>query len=146
MKKAEKTNYNALLFLVLFCVATFGIAYGVWVVSGSKPDNITPRVREVQQTQDALGWGSEILIDKKPNHPAKIRFLLRDKDKTPIAGAAVTVIFKKDVLEKKVALVMVEPGVYRAELDLPVPGLWQAVAVVEAGTTSYQVVKEIVLP
>jgi hypothetical protein len=144
-------------FLFLFMAA--GIAYIIWLLLATFhvidedslfKKNLSGRVVERQRYEDPLGWGSELLIDKKPDKPARIRFLLHSKDKQPVTDAVVTILFLQPTKPKTPTiageLVMKEPGVYRAEIDIKGGGLWEARVRVKQGANSYQVSQQITLP
>lgn len=112
------------------------------------------RTEEKQQMQEALGWGSELRIEKKQDNIARIRFMLRDKAHKPIQNAEVqlTLSHVKDgsgiVAQSSLSipLSMVEPGVYRGQAKLPLPGDWDASITAKIGNNSYQTNERVNLP
>ena len=106
------------------------------------------------QMQEALGWGSELKIEKKKEPTTKIRFMLRDKKHNPIRGAVVNVTLshaddRNGVLAQNaltLPLTMVEPGVYRGQINLPLPGDWDASITAEIGGNAYQISERVTLP
>lgn len=107
-----------------------------------------------EKMQEALGWGSELKIEKKTEPLAKIRFMLRDKKHEPIKGAIVNITLsnadeRNGILAQNsltIQLTMVEPGVYRGQINLPVPGDWDAAITAQIGDNAYQVSERITLP
>lgn len=146
-------------FIAFFVVLAGLMAWFAWLATSTDRGVVTQdaykkglgynRVIEKQQLQDALGWGSELMIDKKPGAKAKIRFMLRDKDKKPVTGAAAQITFVRPTQaghDVTAPLVMDEPGVYRAEVDVPLPGLWEATVAARAGENNYQATQRMTLP
>jgi nitrogen fixation protein FixH len=109
---------------------------------------------EKQEMQEALGWGSELKIDKKSEPLARIRFMLRDKNRQPIRGANVQIALShmndnNDMITQNsitLQLSMVEPGVYRGQTNIPLPGEWAASINAEIGNNTYQVTERVILP
>jgi nitrogen fixation protein FixH len=93
-----------------------------------------------QKMQDALGWGSELLVDRRTEKPANIRFMLRNKQREPIINATVHITLSQ-INGKSISLplIMDEAGVYRGEIPLPQSGVWDANTAVQIGTDTYQV-------
>lgn len=112
------------------------------------------RTQEKEAMQEALGWGGELKIEKKSEPLAKIRFMLRDKAHSPIKGAAVqiTLSYAADtngILTQNsltLPLSMVEPGVYRGQINLPTPGEWNAAISAQIGDNTYQTTERVTLP
>jgi nitrogen fixation protein FixH len=114
------------------------------------------QIRETtkQEMQEALGWGSELKIDKKAEPLARIRFMLRDKNRKPIRGATVQITLShmndsKDMATQNsitLQLSMVEPGVYRGQTNIPLPGEWDATLNAEIDANTYQVTERVTLP
>ena len=117
-------------------------------------DQIQLYKADKEKMQEGLGWGSELKIDKGAQPLAKIRFMLRDKSHEPIKGAIVNVTLShaaevNDVLTQNsltLPLTMVEPGVYRGQINLPLPGEWDAAVSAQIGQNSYQVNERLTLP
>lgn len=106
-------------------------------------------VREKKQIEDAFGWGSEILVEKRPEKPAKIRFMLRDRNRKPITGAQVQATLTRKDNDKEnftVKLTSLEPGVYRGEVALPGPAEWVIQIGAMVSETAYQTTENITLP
>ncbi len=111
------------------------------------------RAEEKQEMQEALGWGSELRIEKKEDNIARIRFMLRDKAHKPIQNAQVqlTLLHVKDgsgIMAQSsltLPLSMVEPGVYRGQVKLPLPGDWDASITAQIGDNSYQTSERVTL-
>ncbi len=116
--------------------------------------HLQQQAQEKQKMQEALGWGSELKIDKKVEPLAKIRFMLRDKNHAPIKGALVQITLShaaetKDILTQNsitLPLTMVEPGVYRGQAKIPLPGEWEASVSAQIGDSSYQISERLTLP
>ncbi len=156
-KKERPPVFGAALILLFFAMA-LGIGYLLWLVFTTyklvDPEAYLRamrqgRVVERQSHEDALGWGSELLIDKKPDKKARIRFLLRNRLRRPVTDARVEIrlIDPNDfsVRSRRVRLAMKEPGVYRGEVDIK-SGFWEAqIRVTEKGT-AYQVTTRIFVP
>lgn len=152
-------KYIPWLFVLFFVVLSLLLGYFVYLATSTSRGLVTEdaynkglaynAVVEKQKMQDALGWGSELLVDKKPGKPAKIRFMLRDKSRAPIKDATVQIVFVRPVEaghDVTLLLKMDEPGVYRGEADLPLPGLWESHVSVQIGKDTYQVSDRHTLP
>lgn len=146
-------------FFVFFLMGlTVGIGFALWALSEHLRQMYptlfigtyeSGRVRAKNQVEDAFGWGSELLVDKKPGAPAAVRFMLRDKSKRPITGAKVIAVFtdKEDGTRSfSFTLQAAEPGVYRAEAALPGPALWSVHVGALISETAYQTSEEMRLP
>lgn len=130
-------------FILWFVFARLREAYPVLFVGAYEI------VREKKQIEDAFGWGSEILVEKRPEKPAKIRFMLRDRNRKPITGAQVqATLTRKDNAREKftVKLTSLEPGVYRGEVTLPGPAEWVIQIGAMVSETAYQTTENITLP
>jgi nitrogen fixation protein FixH len=152
--KNKDTTHAAPWFFVFFLFAlTGGIIFLIWLIAPTEKkigmNSPYERVIEKEQMQDQLGWGSELLIDKKKDQPAKIRLLLRDRNRKPISNAEVEITFTRPAGDGKpvtVPMGMDEAGVYRTAADLPLSGLWEARVAVRAGENTFQTSKRITLP
>lgn len=158
----KKENLSASLrgaaFILFFLVLALGVGVGLWLGVGKlrdmRPDLFvgkyeSGRVRAQERTEDGLGWGSEILVDKKPAMPAQIRFMLRDKDKKPVTGAVVQIMFMRAENSKETLqfdLKADTPGVYRAQVPLPGPASWHVRVMVSVGGSAYQITRDMALP
>lgn len=149
----------AWLWLVAFLAMTLVIGCMLWFFQQKPetPANVRAMETEVPRTrvtsservEDAFGWGSELRIDKKPNMPATIRFMVHDAERKPVRNANVKITFvrpARDVKGASLVLDMDEPGVYRGIIDLPQGGLWEAHVSVAIGKSVYQVTKRAMLP
>lgn len=144
------------VFKLFFVVATVLIAGAVLRYFEDKHiiDQIQVRANDKERMQEALGWGSELKIEKKSDPLAKVRFMLRDKNHEPIKGAVVKITLLQAVDQNNVLsqnaitlpLIMVEPGVYRGQINLPFPGDWDASISAQIGPSTYQVTERITLP
>ncbi|MBI3420245.1 MAG: FixH family protein [Proteobacteria bacterium] len=141
----------------LFLFLTVGVGYVIWLVVNTwhlVRDDFTHmssgRVVEKQRYEDALGWGSELMVDKKPGKPARIRFLLHDSARHPITDAVVEILMTQSqtpgAKPVSAALKMDEPGVYRGEVEMEGSGLWEAQIRVTQGKNSYQVTQRVMVP
>ncbi len=109
---------------------------------------------EKDNMQEALGWGSELKIDKKAEPLTKIRFMLRNRDHAPIRGATVMATLSHaaeygNILTQSsfdLPLTMVEPGVYRGQTHLPQPGDWNVLVNARIGQNTYQINERVTLP
>lgn len=161
-KKAEK-DWGAMLrgsfFIFFFLGLALVIGVVLWLLSEhlqrSYPTLFVGkyeggRVRAQKQVEDAFGWGSETLVDKRPDGPARIRFMLRDKAKRPVTGADVKVTFaRKDGRSAPLTFTLksLEPGVYRLDAALPQgPATWMVRVRAMIGETAYQTSEEMDLP
>jgi nitrogen fixation protein FixH len=166
-------RFSPVMYLLLFCGLALGMGAVIAITLGSPP-RLTPeqaakqkvisekeaakaasdvfasgRVVERKQTEDALGWGSELMVDKKPGKPAKLRFMLRDANKRPIANATIQVSFTQiggKGTTPAVTLTSQEAGVYRGEVAIAQPGNWEAHLVAETGENIYQIVQRFDIP
>jgi nitrogen fixation protein FixH len=157
--KKQMPAWVGLAAIVFFLVLAMGVGYVVWLVvntfglvqeDANRARATQGRVVEKLQQDDLLGRGSELLIDKKLDKAARIRFLLRDGNRQPVPDAVVNIkMLRPDdpqappILAK---LQMLEPGVYRGEVNLDKGGVWEAQILVQEGKSSYQVTKRIALP
>lgn len=145
-----------LVFRLVLCVVLILIGGAALRYSEDKHliEAIKERISDNQKMQEVLGWGSELKIDKKTDPTARIRFMLRDKNHEPIKGALVKLTLshsseRNGILGQNsitIPLTMVEPGVYRAQASIPVPGDWDAAISAQIGSNTYQVNQRITLP
>lgn len=153
MKPKKKPSFFVRLFVVFAVVMIGGAA---WRILQDKHIFEQKQIlaEEKQQMQEALGWGSELRIEKKADNIARIRFLLRDKARQPIKGAEVSLTLShvndaSGVMAQSsltLPLSMVEPGVYRGQAKLPLPGDWDASITAMIGKNSYQTIERVSLP
>lgn len=148
--------------IALFLILAGGISYGIWWGYGrwqkdqqaqQQPQQETGlasgHVIEKERLDDGLGLGSELLIDKRKGEPARVRFMLRDKDRKPIANATGQITFLqpgKPGSALTMPLKMDSPGVYRSDINLPEGGEWEVRAAVSIGENSFQTSKRVTLP
>ena len=145
--------------IVLFVIVALTVGYLIWLLANtfelSRQDNTygmygVGRVVDKKTYEDVQGWGSELMIDKKPDLPARIRFLLHDKMRKPITDAEVgiwmTPVDGAEVAPTKADLKMVEPGVYRGEVNIPQGGLWEARIQVKEHGNAYQITQRVTVP
>ncbi len=152
-KQKQKPSLLLRMF-VLFAIAM--VSATAWRVLEDKyiVEQKQIRAEEKQKMQEALGWGSELRIEKKNDNIARIRFLLRDKSRQPIKGAEVSLTLSHvndagGVMAQSsltLPLSMVEPGVYRGQAKLPLPGDWDASINAQIGENSYQTSERVSLP
>jgi hypothetical protein len=141
---------GAWLPLLVFAGLAIAVAGVAWWFTKDREAPMKSRVVERQQVNDGLGWGSELLIDKKKSAPAVIRFMLRDQDRNPIIKAKVQITFvggppkNRQVIQG--TLKEDEPGVYRGYVNLPQSGTWNIQVNAQAGDNAYQNVQEAKLP
>jgi nitrogen fixation protein FixH len=141
-----------LFFLV--CFVLIGSAVVRYLEDKHMLDQLQIHAADKEKMQDALGWGSELKIEKTAKPLAKIRFMLRDKSHKPINGAVVNITFlhaedRNNILTQNsltVPLTMVEPGVYRGQIELPLPGEWDTSISAQIEQNSYQVSERLMLP
>jgi hypothetical protein len=160
-KPAKKSMpaWVGLAAIVFFLILAMGVGYVAWLLvntfglvqeDANRARATQGRVVEKLQQEDPLGRGSELLIDKRLDKAARIRFMLRDGNRQPVPDAVVNIKMrplgdsKTPPLEAK--LQMLEPGVYRGEVPLDKGGVWEALIMVQEGENSYQVTKRISLP
>jgi nitrogen fixation protein FixH len=157
--KKPMPAWMSLVAVAFFIGLAAGVGYVIWLLVNTfnlVKDDVaatragTGRVVERLQQEDVLGRGSELLIDKKPGKPARIRFLLRDANRQPITSAVVDIVVIRPgdptTPPVRAKLQMLEPGVYRGEVDLKQAGRWEAQILVQEGKNSYQVTQPIILP
>jgi hypothetical protein len=149
-KKQERSSAGAFLPLLVFFGLAAVVAGTAWFFTKDRAPEPKSRVTERQRVEDGLGWGSELLVDKKRDEPAVIRFMLRDQDRKPLVKAKVQVTFTGGPPRKRVVVQGMlkedEPGVYRSSLALPHSGIWQVQVNAQAGENAYQNVQEMTLP
>ena len=137
-------------FFIVLALLFGGIFYVASLYLNPEPkDKPAYHTTEVGRVEDGFGWGSELLVDKKAGQPAKIRFMLRDKDRKPVANAETQITFFKPenpARQFSSPMGMEQPGVYRTALDLPEPGYWEVRIHVKVGKTAYQTVRHVNLP
>jgi nitrogen fixation protein FixH len=151
--------WMALAGIVAFVAVALGVGYLIWLLAKTfelgKHDNSygmygVGRVVAKNVYEDVQGWGSELLIDKKPDVPARIRFLLRDATKQPITDAEVSIVMNNiddaGIPATKADLKMVEPGVYRGDVNIPKPGAWEARIQVKQKGNAYQITHRVTVP
>ncbi|HVY12506.1 MAG TPA: FixH family protein [Alphaproteobacteria bacterium] len=160
-KSAKKPmpTWMGLAFLGLFLFLALAVGYILWLVFTSY--NLASdesyfksfrdgRVVQKKTYKDPLGLDSELMVDKKRDKPARIRFLLRNKYRQPITDAKVDVRMVRPFDPKakayQAALAMSEPGVYRGEVDMPEGGEWEAHILVHQGQSAYQVTERVIIP
>lgn len=147
--------------IALFLVLAGGISYAIWWGYGrwqkeqeaqkpqQEPGLSSGHVIEKERLDDGLGLGSELLIDKRKGEPARIRFMLRDKDRKPVANASGQITFVQPANPANTItapLKMDSPGVYRSDINLPEGGEWEARIAVRIGDNAFQTSKRVILP
>ncbi len=142
--KTTKTENSAAGHFIPFAFigAALLIGFVLWLLQ--PPDSLTHTVAN-QRIENALGFDSDLSIEKRVDQPTKIRLMLRDRKHEPVKGAKAEIIFSGQGKKIKEALVMDEPGVYRAVLDVP-KGRWDARVTVQLGSYDFQAVKDVTLP
>ncbi|HES76053.1 MAG TPA: hypothetical protein ENO09_03480 [bacterium] len=88
--------------------------------------------------QVQYGWVGEAIYQQ----PSSFQVVAHDKQEQAIVGAQVSVNFLRPSDKNEdfnLNLVEAEPGVYRAEVTPPMPGLWQVVIMVRRGDDVHEI-------
>ncbi len=106
------------------------------------------RVLEAVAAQKALGW--RVRLDLEPLAGRRVRVALRlaDRDGVPLTGAEATVRFVRPTSEGHDFDVPLEPrggGRYRAEVEVPLYGVWDVRASIRHRHGRYQTTRRLVL-
>lgn len=104
---------------------------------------------EKQRAVDALGWHSELKIEKAPGGPAQARVLLTDKSGKAVTGAQVRLTLIRPTQGGHDAVVELKetaPGTYTGSTPLAYEGLWEAHISAIAGKNEYQADQRVTLP
>jgi len=147
--------FFVLFFLVLSCL----MGWFAWLANSTERGVVSKhayqhgiaynQILEKQRAQDALGWESDLTINKAASHPARAEFLLKDKQRGPIKGAQVQLSLIRPTqagYDVKLMLIDKGNGRYVGETALALPGLWEAHIAVKSGEHSYQTSKRVTLP
>ncbi|KAA5607289.1 FixH family protein [Roseospira marina] len=98
-----------------------------------------------EAAQNALGWTWTVDLDAVPPGPgderrATVRIDGRDGSGDPLDGATVTAEIRRPAeqgFDQTVTFQPAGPGAYEAAVDLPKPGLWDAVFTARVGSDTY---------
>jgi len=145
-------------FVLFFCVLTVIFAGFTYIAHVTHPGVVTEEAYEKglhynkliarADAQAQLGWSSVIAISYPVPGKARLSLTLKDKEGMPVSQAAVAATMVRPArqsLDFRVELVEQSPGVYAADLNPPVPGLWEVQVGAEKGADSYQDVKRVEL-
>lgn len=147
--------FFVLFFLVLSCL----MGWFAWLANSTERGVVSTRayqhgiaynhILEKQRTQDALGWTSELSINKSAGNPVHAEFVLKDKQHAAIKGVQVQLtLIRPTQAGHDVTLMLTDKGQgrYIGEAPLPLIGLWEAHIAVKSGEISYQTSKRVTLP
>ena len=84
---------------------------------------------EQARLQAENGWTSELAVSQAQPGSGTVEFRLVDAKARPLSGATVEMMLFRptsDGRDAKVALVEEANGVYRADVAVPAPGIWDA--------------------
>jgi nitrogen fixation protein FixH len=82
---------------------------------------------EAARQQAALGWRPRLAVRVGPGPGAEVELAISDREGVPLTGAAVEAAFTRPTrqgLDVRLHLTAEGRGVYRAEFEPPLPGLW----------------------
>jgi nitrogen fixation protein FixH len=99
---------------------------------------------EQVRRQEARGWqvNQGWLETPVAGQPGQLQVSVRAKDGSPVIGARVRVEFLRPSdqrLDQQVELLEKDSGLYRAAVELPLPGLWSTTLVIERGEDLHEV-------
>jgi nitrogen fixation protein FixH len=85
------------------------------------------RTIAAREAQRALGWRVDVAVSGQ-GLQRTIEASFKDRDNAPLTGLAVTASLMRPVArgaDHDVTLREIAPGIYRAEVEFPVPGHWR---------------------
>lgn len=146
-------------FFVSFFVVLSGLMAGfAWLATSTERGVVSAhayqnglaynRTIEKQRAQDALGWTSDLKIEKQPSQNAHIHFKLADKNNKPLAHAQVQfMLIRPTQAGHDITLALKEdaPGSYFGEAPVPLKGLWEARITVKYDEYTYQAGQRVTL-
>lgn len=149
----------AWFFIGFFLLLSLLLGWFAWLAIKTERGVVTTRAYqdgiaynqtiEKQKAIDALGWRSEIKIEKTAGGPAHARFTLVDKGGKPVVGAQVRLAFirpTQDGHDVTLTLNETAPGTYTGSTPLAFEGLWEAHISAKAGKNEYQADQRVTLP
>ncbi len=152
-------KYIPWFFVLFFLVLTCLMGWFAWLANSTDRGVVSTHayqnglaynyILEKQRAQDALGWQSELTINKGVAEPVSADFMLHDKKNIPINDAQVQLTFIRPTQaghDVTIMLVNKGNGHYSGEAPLPLSGLWEAHITVKSGQNTYQTSKRVTLP
>ena len=146
-------------FVLFFSVLTCLMGWFAWLANSTDRGVVSTHayengiaynhILEKQRAQDALGWQSELTINKGVAEPVSADFVLHDKQNASINDAQVQLtLIRPTQAGHDVTIMLVNKGNghYMGEAPLPLPGLWEAHITVKSGQNTYQTSKRVTLP
>jgi len=125
-----------LMVVAFFAVVSAVNAVMIWLALGSYPGLTSHNAYQeglaynheiaARRAQESLGWAVAVDV-ASANGVGAITAQFRDRAGAPLTGLAVTAELLRPVAEgndQTVTLAETAPGVYRAEVAVPLPGKW----------------------
>jgi nitrogen fixation protein FixH len=127
----------------------------VWLALGSFPGMVSPdayreglaynRTLAAREAQRALGWRVQVdATGQGLSRRLEARFA--DRDGSPLRGLDVAATLKRPVTrgaDQAIEFAEILPGVYRAEVEFPLPGHWQLELEARSGATEWKMEREL---
>ena len=86
------------------------------------------RVLEAERAERALGWNVSVAFEPNGDRRGRVVARARDAAGAPLEGAAVTARLVRPTqngYDMQVTLAAEGGGIYAADIELPLPGLWE---------------------
>jgi nitrogen fixation protein FixH len=141
-------------FLVIFAVngvlvwAALSSWTGLETTDSYERGLVYNRALKAEKEQVALGWRAGFGFDQTGARHGTLELRLQGRDATPVRGAKVDAEIVRPTTEGydfDVALKEQAPGLYRAEIQAPLPGQWEARIAARARGETYRLSPRIYL-
>ncbi len=141
-------------FVVVFAVNGAMVWFALSSWTGLEADNsyerglVYNRAIEAEKEQAALGWRADFRFAQTGQRRGTLELDLNGRDGARLQGAKVDALLVRPTQEgydSDLALDESEPGHYRAELELPLPGQWEVRLAARAGGEVYRLSPRIYL-